>query len=166
MDGEGVACADDESGEAVVTATLAAADGRKRAAVPLEEGPEGFPIGAMLDCQWRTGVWYPGEIVEKRANQEGGGWMYYIHYVGFNKRLDEWLTPDRLNPKIPHAPPRKAAREKESGRKMTRSKRKADSLNDLNQGPAAEGEEHKKSAGELEHEEVTKMKNINVIQLG
>lgn len=124
-------------------------------------------MGSVMDCQWRSGLWYPAEILDKRP-KEGGGWSYYVHYLDFNKRLDEWVTPDRLNPSVQHESRRKAPREKESSRKMTRSKRKADSITELNPhaAPAGEGDDQKKSAGEMEHEEVTKMKNINVIQLG
>lgn len=140
----------------------------KRTAPVIEEGPGGYDLGLVLECTWRSGTPYPGEIIEKkkRPDADGGGWLYYIHYLDFNKRLDEWVTSDRLNPQSVQQDSRKTKvpREKETGRK-TRSKRKADSLNELPAG-SVESEEHKKSNAEMEHEEITRMKNINVIQLG
>lgn len=39
--------------------------------------------------------WPLAEIISKRENDTRR--EYYVHYIDFNKRLDEWVTEDRLN---------------------------------------------------------------------
>ena len=36
------------------------------------------------------------EIVQIRTNKDGVS-EYYVHYVDFNKRLDQWVTEKRLD---------------------------------------------------------------------
>ena len=36
------------------------------------------------------------EIVQIRSNKDGVN-EYYVHYVDFNKRLDQWVTEKRLD---------------------------------------------------------------------
>ena len=36
------------------------------------------------------------EIVQIRTNKEGIN-QYYVHYLDFNKRLDQWVTEKRLD---------------------------------------------------------------------
>ena len=36
------------------------------------------------------------EIVQIRTNKEGVS-QYYVHYLDFNKRLDQWVTEKRLD---------------------------------------------------------------------
>ena len=40
--------------------------------------------------------WTPAEILSIRDCKEGTK-QFYIHYVDFNKRLDEWVDQDRLD---------------------------------------------------------------------
>jgi len=40
--------------------------------------------------------WTPAEILSIRKNSNGEN-QYYVHYVDFNKRLDEWVTRNRLD---------------------------------------------------------------------
>ena len=40
--------------------------------------------------------WTPAEILSIRKNSNGEN-QYYVHYVDFNKRLDEWVTRSRLD---------------------------------------------------------------------
>jgi len=40
--------------------------------------------------------WPLGEIVSKKQRLDGD-WEFYVHYIDYNKRLDEWVTLDRLN---------------------------------------------------------------------
>lgn len=35
------------------------------------------------------------EVISRRKAK--GKWQFYVHYVGFNKRLDEWVSEDRLD---------------------------------------------------------------------
>lgn len=42
-----------------------------------------------------VGIQVPAEIVSVRENE--GIFEYYIHYLNYNRRLDEWITIDRMN---------------------------------------------------------------------
>jgi histone acetyltransferase HTATIP len=37
----------------------------------------------------------PAQIIQSRLN-ENKQQEYYIHYVGLNRRLDQWVTQDRI----------------------------------------------------------------------
>ena len=52
-----------------------------------------LPVNRTKDDQTD---WTPAEILSKRKNSKGE-WQYYIHYVDFNKRLDEWVGQSRLD---------------------------------------------------------------------
>jgi len=83
-----------------------------------------------------------------------------------NRRLDEWVSEDRMN--FDELQPKENASNKkdsktEDGRKMTRGsmKRKYDEISQK-----GTEEDSKMAALEKEHEEITKVKNINMIELG
>ena len=40
--------------------------------------------------------WIEGEIVAKRSGEDGKQ-EFYIHYIDYNKRLDEWVCDDQLD---------------------------------------------------------------------
>ncbi|KAK3748728.1 hypothetical protein QZH41_015675 [Actinostola sp. cb2023] len=42
-----------------------------------------------------TDEWPLAEIISKRETKDI--WEYYVHYIDFNKRLDEWVSEDRLD---------------------------------------------------------------------
>ena len=44
---------------------------------------KGRRVEVMKDGDWRT-----GEIIDFRAKSK----EYYIHYIGYNRRLDEWVA--------------------------------------------------------------------------
>jgi histone acetyltransferase HTATIP len=44
---------------------------------------------------YRISLLVPAEIVSTREND--GIHEFYIHYVNFNRRLDEWVTVDKMN---------------------------------------------------------------------
>lgn len=110
------------------------------------------------------------EIIEQR--EEDGKKEYYVHYVEFNRRLDEWVSLDQLDldgkvkidlPKKDKV--RKKLEKAHEGRKMTRqAKRKLNELTDSNDGHGESSAAMK--ALEKEHEEITKVKNIQKIELG
>ena len=84
-------------------------------------GGKPLEIGTNLLCRWRDGQDWMCEIVERKQNQDTMEWQYYVHYLQFNRRLDEWVSLDRLNlgPSQDRVGP--------DGKKMTRtSKRKID----------------------------------------
>eukprot|EP01111_Echinosteliopsis_oligospora_P005451 TRINITY_DN1879_c0_g1_i1.p1 TRINITY_DN1879_c0_g1~~TRINITY_DN1879_c0_g1_i1.p1 ORF type:complete len:401 (-),score=63.17 TRINITY_DN1879_c0_g1_i1:108-1310(-) len=125
-------------------------------------------IGTHLPCRWRDEDYHKCEVIERRPGQEEGTYEYYVHYTEFNRRLDEWVEEARLDfTKIESktGPEQKPAEVKDDGscdRKVTRQmKRKHDEAN--HKGTE---EDSKMTALEKEHEEITKVKNINTIEIG
>jgi histone acetyltransferase MYST1 len=116
--------------------------------------------------------------VERRKGQEGG-FEYYVHYLEFNRRLDEWVPPSRISLVDIDALKEVAAAEAgkdgddASASKRRRVDRKGRAVTDIPLQDAvaaaallAGTETEQKSAAEREHEEITKVKNINTIELG
>jgi GNAT superfamily N-acetyltransferase len=112
-----------------------------------------------------------------------------VHFIGFNRRLDEWVSEDRLRPgslvatstgaeaQHSHAQHNGSstaattsagdagAASTADDRKLTRNhKRRHDEINHIQDGHG--DDEENKTAAEKEHEEITKVKNINTIELG
>ena len=123
---------------------------------------------------------HPAEVVEVREAAAGRPRGYYVHYADFNKRLDEWVAADRLQPLPPGglgAPGAEAAgtgraapladpKTPGSGdRKLTRSfKRRYDEIHHVEK-PVAELPAIDQQL-EKAHEERTKVKNIQLVELG
>eukprot|EP00668_Euglena_longa_P002482 GGOE01002896.1.p1 GENE.GGOE01002896.1~~GGOE01002896.1.p1 ORF type:complete len:462 (-),score=127.91 GGOE01002896.1:125-1510(-) len=68
------------------TTNTAAGQKRKRA----------VEVGARLTCRWRDGNYYEAEVLEVRE-QPDGSHSYYVHFLPFDRRLDEWVADDRLD---------------------------------------------------------------------
>ena len=120
------------------------------APAPLLTPPRRPPLShSQLLCKWRDQQLKACEVIERKQNEDTGEWQYYVHYEGLNRRLDEWVTLDRFD--LGHV--------NEEGKLTRTSKRKYDH------------EEHEEE-GELdlatlkEHEEATKVKNINRVVMG
>jgi len=108
------------------------------------------------------------EAVEEADPGVAQDYDYYVHYCDFDRRLDEWVEVDRIDfaagqqtrPTNPnggyshHAPPSK--------------KRKLDDVTSEGGGGHATGRQSTDghAAVEREHEEITKVKNIQFIELG
>jgi len=113
-----------------------------------QQNPKPLELGAKLLCRWRD-TYRTCEVIERKIDEDTGEWQYYVHYEGFNRRLDEWVPLDRFD----------LGSVSEEGKMTRTSKRKFDH------------EEHEEE-GELdlatlkEHEEATKVKNINRIVFG
>lgn len=123
-------------------------------------------------------------MIDRRNTSKGEPdatrYLYYVHYLEYNKRLDEWVPPDRLLKVATPASDGKAdaggvkspallsprASLLDSGeRKVTRNlKRRYDEIHHT--APAVEDLAPADQALEREHEEKTKVKNIQVIELG
>jgi GNAT superfamily N-acetyltransferase len=126
----------------------------------------------------------------RESSDVAGAHEYYVHFIGFNRRLDEWVTPDRLRASL-HADDATASTAANSSlavasssssssaaaavaaEKSTRNnKRRHEEITGGGGAGAAHGEhahgddEENKTAAEKEHEEITKVKNINTIELG
>ena len=124
-------------------------------------------IGERYLVTWRNGQKQAGEIIERRAfkktakegDQEGipemfpSDYEYYIHFPTFDRRMDEWVTLDRIDLKTVVA-----SGDDDHGR-LKRLKKKVDDA-------SLESKEATLSALEKEHEEITKVKNIQSIVLG
>jgi len=111
--------------------------------------PKPLELGAKLMCKWRGETLKSCEVIERKQNEDTGEWQYYVHYDGLNRRLDEWVGLDRFE----------LTSVNEDG-KLTRTK-----------SAKNHAEEHEEE-GELdlatlkEHEEATKVKNINRMCIG
>ncbi|XP_064643312.1 histone acetyltransferase KAT8-like [Lineus longissimus] len=117
--------------------------------------------------------WHAAEIVQMRTNEQAGGRNeYYVHYAGFNRRLDEWVTIERvdLNSRLDDHGNKiqtQCLTDLADGtdRKITRNqKRKHDEINHV-QKTFAEMDPTT-AALEKEHEAITKVKYIDKVQIG
>jgi len=112
------------------------------------------------------------EIIEIRPTNNGSTdeYEFYVHYDGFNRRLDEWVPRDSIDEQQKITPPPdEVAREiiidplesnSNSGRKLTRNqKRKHDEINHV-QKTFAEMDPTT-AALEREHEAITKVCALN-----
>jgi len=121
-----------------------------------------YEVGEKMPCIWKQdGECHQCEIIERRNGQQPGKWEYYVHYTEFNRRLDEWVTEDCLRPEKKEELTKKKKEPAKSSRVKTRQslKRKSSQM-------SQKDEDHKLSALEKEHEEITKVKNIQVIEIG
>ncbi|KAG7251622.1 hypothetical protein CRUP_002574 [Coryphaenoides rupestris] len=53
-------------------------------------------IGGTYLCQRADQTWHSSEVIQSRTNDQEGREEFYVHYVGFNRRLDEWVGKSRL----------------------------------------------------------------------
>lgn len=122
------------------------------------------------------------EILEIRRHHETNEFEYYVHYEGFNRRLDEWVGLDRVDvssgSKVKAEAEARAAKNaalsqisvdsvdaNQPDRKITRNqKRKHDEINHV-QKTFAEMDPTT-AALEREHEAITKVKYVDRIQFG
>eukprot|EP00742_Colponemidia_sp_Colp-10_P006066 GILJ01006491.1.p1 GENE.GILJ01006491.1~~GILJ01006491.1.p1 ORF type:complete len:467 (-),score=50.92 GILJ01006491.1:176-1390(-) len=96
---------------------------------------------------------------------------YYVHYAEFNKRMDEWITIDHfdlltpVDPAIFHAQSISDHKLTADGRRVTRrDKRKHGELNPVEGG--TENLDQETAELEKEHDNATKVKNVDSIELG
>eukprot|EP01133_Synstelium_polycarpum_P013681 gene13681-16113_t len=127
--------------------------------------------GTNIFCKWRE-QYHRCEIMDRKESESfPGTYDYYVHYHEFNKRLDEWVNEEKFDfsridyeTKAPSSHGHGDSHGNEGQKKkMTRiQKRKHDEINHVQK----EEEGTKLSPLEKEHEEITKIKNINVVELG
>lgn len=137
--------------------------------------------------QWRNGQWHIGDIVgirpikrirEDSSSSSSGAAVkslkndeneFYIHYPGFDRRLDEWVTLERVDLQTQLGDKDQADAPVHGNHKSKKMKRMK---TDDSTATAAAGESKKDSkeamlvALEKEHQEITKVKNIPFIVLG
>lgn len=134
-------------------------------------------IGAIITAKRADGSWHAANVVHRRTNPETEETEYYVHYEGFNRRLDEWIKSDRIKE------PNKGGNETISSqintddslglggadgtneRKITRNqKRKHDEINHVQK--TLDEMDPTTRLLEKEHEALTKVKYIDRIQIG
>ncbi|CAN8019430.1 unnamed protein product [Ixodes persulcatus] len=116
-------------------------------------------------------TWHPAEIIQVRpCDQDVGKWEYYVHYEGYNRRLDEWVDRDRFNLSSSQKEEMKNPMTQgdcieQSDRKITRNqKRRHDEINHIQKTYAEM--DPTTAALEKEHEAITKVKYVDRIQFG
>eukprot|EP01137_Pigoraptor_chileana_P002363 Opistho-2@41105 len=123
-------------------------------------------IGTKMLVKWKD-AWRQAEILEVRQT-EGDRFDYYVHYIGYNRRLDEWVAEDRVDVDSAESALKPSVQESEepaTERKLTRHmKRKHDEMNHVQK--SYEEMDPTTAALEKEYEAVTKVKYVNKIQLG
>ncbi|KAL4622962.1 histone acetyltransferase KAT5 isoform X1 [Arapaima gigas] len=67
---------------------------------------EGCRLPVLRKNQENEDEWPLAEILS--VKETAGRKLYYVHYIDFNKRLDEWVTPDRLDLKKLQFPKKEA----------------------------------------------------------
>lgn len=151
--------------------------GQQQAALPPNAAPSGripiprsqvrlpLEVATHLECRWRDDKYYPARIIERRKADEGGpdAYEYYVHYRKFNRRMDEWveLSNFNLDTVCPPEPPEPG--EGGGGGRTRNQRRKVDDDHSEEEG---EGHEDFDPQQLREHEEFTKVKNIERIELG
>ena len=138
--------------------------GPARQPVPRSEVVLPLEPTTLVECLYRDGKYYPARIIDRRPIEEKTtadagpeDWDYYVHYRKFNRRMDEWVELDNLNldtvippePIDPNDPKSKKRRMEE-------------------EHSEEEGEGHEEFDPQMlrDHEEFTKVKNVDKIELG
>lgn len=122
-------------------------------------------------CTRSDGTWHNAEVLQTRVNSlHGDRQEYYVHYHGFNRRLDEWVESSRID--TTRAVPESDIESVKDGEmkdatdnRMTRNqKRKHDEINHVQKSYSEM--DPTTAALEREHEAITKVKYIDRIQMG
>ncbi|EQB77944.1 histone acetyltransferase KAT8 isoform 1 [Camelus ferus] len=112
------------------------------------------------------------EVIQSRVNDQEGREEFYVHYVGFNRRLDEWVDKNRLalTKTVKDAVQKNSEKylselAEQPERKITRNqKRKHDEINHVQKTYAEM--DPTTAALEKEHEAITKVKYVDKIHIG
>ena len=124
---------------------------RSEVVLPLE------PL-TLVDCVWREDKKYPARIIERRkVERSDDEWEYYVHYRGWNRRMDEWVSLDRLDletviPPEPFDPSDPKARKRR--------------LEEMYSDDEEEQREDLDPKENREHKEGTKLKTVQKVELG
>ncbi|KAM6993001.1 histone acetyltransferase KAT8 [Passerculus sandwichensis] len=128
-------------------------------------------IGETYLCRRADGSWHSAEVIQSRLNEQEAREEFYVHYVGFNRRLDEWVDRNRLalSKSLKEAAQKSSepflAELAEPERKITRNqKRKHDEINHVQKTYAEM--DPTTAALEKEHEAITKVKYVDKIHIG
>jgi len=132
---------------------------------PCEPQPESevvlpLDVGTKVNCKWRDNQWHQVRIIERRQIEPESDYEYYVHYVEFNRRLDEWVKLSQLD-LATVIPMDESGSGDAAGNRTRNQKRKIDP-----EVAPDDGHEEFDPASLREHEEFTKVKNINRIEIG
>eukprot|EP00162_Nutomonas_longa_P008673 comp18709_c0_seq1/m.33949 comp18709_c0_seq1/g.33949 ORF comp18709_c0_seq1/g.33949 comp18709_c0_seq1/m.33949 type:complete len:398 (-) comp18709_c0_seq1:32-1225(-) len=120
-----------------------------------------FAVGTRVLGE-RDGMLHACEIIESR--RVNGTNEYYVHFVDTNRRMDTWLREDKMQKLEEGRGTTASGNGKDQGKLVTRhSKRKYDEIFHVSH---PENLTPMNRVLEKEHEESTKVKNINTIELG
>lgn len=145
----------------------------------LEKENVSLDVGDHYLVRRADNSWHSAEIIEIRNNYPEGKYEYYVHYEGYNRRLDEWVDKCRFDlssgSKARAEAEAKAAKDAvlsqkindldQPDRKITRNqKRKHDEINHVQK--TFDEMDPTTAALEREHEAITKVKYVDKIQFG
>lgn len=137
--------------------------------------------GQRFYVQWRTGEQHVAEVIETRpykrsaeglSSKDTNGSVstqnqqleYYVHYVSYDRRLDEWVSLDRIDTS------RHVVVVSGDGLEATGGDdgRNGHTRRNKKNGPGTGHADSKDGPTSLEkeHEEITRVKNIQNIELG
>ncbi|XP_075785075.1 histone acetyltransferase KAT8 isoform X2 [Pelodiscus sinensis] len=139
---------------------------------PPREAEVTVEIGETYLCRRADGTWHSAEVIQSRLNEQEAREEYYVHYVGFNRRLDEWVDKNRLalTKTVKDAVQKNTDQymnelSEQPERKITRNqKRKHDEINHVQKTYAEM--DPTTAALEKEHEAITKVKYVDKIHIG
>ena len=60
----------------------------------IDEHP--ISVGISSVVQYRDGSIRLAKIIERSGGGDNTEYQYYVHYVDFNRRMDEWISIDRI----------------------------------------------------------------------
>eukprot|EP00775_Hariotina_reticulata_P007901 gene7901-8097_t len=128
---------------------------REQVVLPLE-------LNARVRCRWKDGEFYRCKVLERRINPEyaghaadpGQAWEYYVHFSSMNRRMDQWVDTADLDLHTVEVQLEEVGPDGKKRKKV--------------EEPLSDDEDHGDFDPQQlrEHEEFTKVKNIDVIQLG
>ena len=129
---------------------------------------ETVEVGEKHMVLWRNGQAYEAEVIDRRPlksiideesvkTRKTATYEYYVHYVDFDRRMDEWVTLD----KIRSASSSSSARQRSKGANLRDRKHEY-----LSADTKRTDRDLQLAALEKEHEEMTKIKNVQRILLG
>lgn len=170
------------------------AAGAPPAAAVVEKDPDAEPyaVGSTLLVRWNPDQSERLATVIERSERKSG-WHYYVHYHDFNRRMDEWVSGDRILK--PPSQVSQVEEEKKNGSSPSKKREREDEAEEEEENDGEllvvagydrsgasgalnirkvtavgdmEHDEHEglDEASLKEHEEVTKVKNIGAVELG
>lgn len=130
------------------------------------EVEEPLDVGLSVRCKWRQdSLPHNAEILARRQKPGSEEWEYYVHYSQWNRRLDEWVDFDKFD--IESLRIAILEKQKKDSQEI-KSKQKEKKRKDLKRKRASEPrkEKTKKEKEKEEQTDITKIKNIQEIEVG